>query len=162
MCARPTSGEATPASHAPNATASSLPASPTPSIVGIHPERPWTGSCLPAPYRTPHELLPNRTELSIRTVSQTGLVEDIDYFRDLGYAESEIAGMAQRALQRERLAAAEAAVAAAAAQAPTMWVAFPPSNVPNTGISLWVHPMAYRVFVGEADQREALPETGPV
>ena len=83
-----------------------------------------------------------------------------DFFLELGYPESEIVGMAQRALQGERLAAAEAAVAAAAEQTPATSVALPPSTAPNTGITCSVQPVAYRLLLGDAEQREALGETG--
>ena len=55
---------------------------------------------------------------------------EFEYFRDLGYPETEIAGMAQREAHREPLATAEAAVAAAAAETPAMSVALPPTTVP--------------------------------
>ena len=68
--------------------------------------------------------------------------------------------MAQRAAQRERLATAEAAVAAAAAETPATPVALPPSTVPNTGIPSWVQRTAHRLLIGDADQRQALRESG--
>ena len=107
-------------------------------------------------------MLANRPELAVRNVSPTDLVSEFDYFRDLGYPETEIAGMAQRAAQRERIATAEAAVAAAAAETPATPVALPPSTVPDTGIPSWVLPVAHRLLVGDADQREALRESGQV
>ena len=70
-------------------------------------------------------LLANQPELAVRNVSLTELVWEFDYFRDLGYPETAIAWMAQPAAQRERLATAEAAVSAAAADTPATPVAFP-------------------------------------
>ena len=83
---------------------------------------------------------------------------EFDYFRDLGYPEREIAGMAQRAAQPERLATAEAAVAAQAGETPAKSVALPPTTVPDTGIPSWVKPVGHRLLVGDSDQREALRE----
>ena len=78
------------------------------------------------------------------------------------YPETEIAGKAKRAAQRERLATAGAAVPAAAAETPARPVALPPSTVPDTGIPSWVQPTAHRLLVGDVDQREALRESGQV
>ena len=89
-------------------------------------------------------------------------MSQFDYFRDLGYPETDIAGMAQRAAQRERLPTAEAAVAAAAAETPATPVALPTSTVPNTGIPSWLQQTAHRLLVGDLDQREALRESGQV
>ena len=98
-----------------SAAVSSLPTSATASLVGIAPDRPWTGWVILAPILPPHVLLANRHELAVRNVSPTDLVSEYDYFRELGYPETEIAGKAQRAAQRERFTTAEAAVGAAAA-----------------------------------------------
>ena len=81
----------------------------------------------------PREILANRPELEVHNVSPTDLVSEFDYSRDLGYSETEIAGMAQRAAQYERLATAEAAIAAAA-ETPGKSVALPPTTGPDTGI----------------------------
>ena len=70
--------------------------------------------------------------------------------------------MAERAAQRERLATAEAVVVAAPAETPAKPVALFPSAVANTGIPSWVQPTAHRQLVGDADQREALRESGQV
>ena len=70
--------------------------------------------------------------------------------------------MAQRAAQRERLAAPEAAVAAASAENPETPVALHPSTGTNIGIPSWVQPSAHRLLVGDADQSDALRESAQV
>ena len=70
--------------------------------------------------------------------------------------------MAKCPTHRERLATAEAAVAAAAAETPATSVALPPTTVPQTGIPSRVQTAAHRLLGGDADQVEALGESGNV
>ena len=107
-------------------------------------------------------LFANRPELAVCNVSPTDLVAEFVYFRDMGYPETEIAGMAQRAQQRERLATAETAVAAAAPESPATPIALPPSTVPDTGIASWVQPRAHRLLIGDAEKLEALRDSSQV
>ena len=150
MSLSPPSSKATPASFV---AASSLPTSATTSLVGIPPERPWTGTFILAPIPPPHVLLANRPDLAVRNVSPTDLVAEFDYFRDLGYLETEIAGMAKGAPQRERFATAEAVVAAAAAETPATPVALSPSTLPDIGIPSWVQPTAHRLLEMQTNGR---------
>ena len=69
------SSEATPAS---SAAASSVTTSATASLVGIPPDRPWTGTFILPPIPPPHVLLANRPELAVRNVSPTDLVSEFD------------------------------------------------------------------------------------
>ena len=73
------------------------------------------------------------TGVSDATFSPTALLGEFVYFRDFGDPEAEIAGMAHRAADRERLAASEPAVLAAAAETATS-VARPLSTVRDTGV----------------------------
>ena len=110
----------------------------------------------------PHALFENRPELAIRCDSLIDLVAYFDSFLDLAFQETEIAGTAQRAAQRQRLATAEAAVAVAPGDNPAMPIDLPPATVPQTGIPSWVQPPALRLLVCDADQWEALGESGKV
>ena len=85
---------------------------------------------------------------------------DLDYFRDLGYCETEIAGMAQCGYHRERLATVEAAVPVAAPETPATSIALPPTTVADTDIHSWVQLAVQRLLFGDSDQREALMESG--
>ena len=95
------SSEATPAS---SAAASSVSTSAKASLFGIPPDRLWTGTIILVPIPPPYVLLANRAELEVRNVTPTDLVSEVDYFRDLGYPETEIAGIPQAAAQRVRVA----------------------------------------------------------
>ena len=108
----------------------------------------------------PHVLLGNRPKIAVRSVSQTDLVALFDFFLDLGYPDTEIAGMVQRAAQHKRLETAEAAVALAAAETPATSVALPLTTVPVTVIPSYEQLAAHRLLVRDADQREALRGSG--
>ena len=106
------------------------------------------------PLAPSHGLLANLPQLAIRTISQTGLGADFDYYRDQGYSESEIAGMAQRAILCQRVAAAEAAVASAAPETPKTSVAYHGSTVSISAIPSRAQPTAYLLLNGDALNRE--------
>ena len=94
----------------------------------------------------------NPPDLAIRGISPTGIEALFDYFGELRYTELEIGGMAKRALQSQRVASAEAALSAAAAQTPVTFVALTTSTVGKTSIPSWLQRTAHHLLVGVADQ----------
>ena len=72
-----------------------------------------------------------------------------------------IAGIAQCAAQGERVATAEAAVPAAGAEPLERQWPYP-LQLPITGLPSWIQLTAHRLLVGDADQQEALRESGQV